>query len=150
MGSYLFYVHLSMINADWNRVLNRSNKSKIKQPKTRLHSALKRINVHKINKNPLESVGRMRVRTLGKKRIKSNEDIDGNNMFDISSNNISSNFVKKEIDDSSSSSIMEYKYYGEDKNIYQPRPTSSTSSDADFNYLAGCGLPTDIFEPSNV
>jgi hypothetical protein len=45
---------------------------------------------------------------------------------------------------------MEYKYYGEDKNIYQPRPTSSTSSDADFNYLAGCGLPTDIFEPSNV
>merc|ERR1719411_576366 len=55
--------------------------------------------------------------------------------------------VKQETDEHSAFSHFDAKSYGDEKNIYQPRPTSSTSSDADFNYLAGCGLPSDIFEP---
>lgn len=140
---------LNMINADWS-LIARSKKSRIKEKNHTMRSSYKRIAGnfhHKLAKNPFNTVGRMRVRTLGKFEPQTSEN---DNNFG-SSLMLSSNFVKKEADESSSSSIpMEFKYYGEDKGINQPRPTSSTSSDADFNYLAGCGLPTDIFEPASI
>ena len=144
----LLYEHfgssLSMINADWNRVIRFHKNRGAKHPQDRCYSTFKR--GHKPSKSPLDCVGRMRIRTLGKKRITS-EQMDGeHNVVDFSSEN-----VRKEWEDSSSMS-MDFKYDGEDNRSigHLPRPTSSTSSDADFNYLASCGLPTDIFETANV
>ena len=133
---------LAMIDADWCRVV-RCNKSKAMYAKSRYYSTYKRAGAHRIG-NPLENVGRMRIRTLGKKRKRSGDEMLQGNLHSLLP---SLSFVKKEEVDES----MDYKLYGEDnRNLSHPRPTSSTSSDAEFNYLAGCGLPTDIFEPSNV
>jgi hypothetical protein len=159
---------MCMFDADWNRISkvlkkNNSTKGSIEQNiRTfphyyyQMYSSYKRGgNAHKYyGRNPLECVGRMRIRTLGKKEATNRF---GEDMYNTDDNGVSSapSFIKKEEPDcdhpsSSSFSQMDFKYFGEERTVYQnqPRPTSSTSSDADFNYLAGCGLPSDIFEPS--
>ena len=103
-------------------------------------SALKRFgNFHhkSLNRNPFECVGRMRIRILGKHKTPIINDLDNTSL---------SLNVKREADEQPYSQL-DLKSFSDDKNNFQQRPTSSTSSDADFNYLAGCGLPSDIFEP---
>jgi hypothetical protein len=78
----------------------------------------------------------MRIRTLGKKNVAGMKDVDRASSYsNVKSEMDEQHFIQSDL-----------KPFCEKRN-YQPRPTSSTSSDADFNYLAGCGLPTDIFEP---
>ena len=129
---------LSILYSDPSRFKHKqSKKTFAKDHRHRQYnSSLKRYtNFHKsLNRNPYECVGRMRIRTLGKKNV---NEVDKTSSFFN---------VKHEMDEQPFAQ-SDLKPYCEEKNNYQPRPTSSTSSDADFNYLAGCGLPTDIFEP---
>ena len=133
---------LSILYSDPSRFKNkRSKKSIAKDTRGKqYHSSYKRFgNFHpkSLSRNPLECIGRMRIRILGKNNVPYVNEFDKATYLN----------VKQETDEHSAFSHFDAKSYGDEKNIYQPRPTSSTSSDADFNYLAGCGLPTDIFEP---
>ena len=156
---------ICMFDADWNQISKVSKKnnstksSKEQNVRTfphyyyQMYSSYKRGgNCHKIfGRNPLECVGRIRIRTLGKMEA-TNRLEEAMNNADDNGLGPARNFIKKEEPDCDHTSFspMDYKYFGEERTVYQnqPRPTSSTSSDADFNYLAGCGLPSDIFEPS--
>ena len=93
----------------------------------------------KFSRNPLDCVGRLRIRTIGRRIATINENVIDNGL----------DVIKKETEDMSypSSNQMDLKNFMDEKINHNTRPTSSASSDADFNYLAGCGLPSDIFEP---
>ena len=131
---------LSVLYSDPSRFRHKRVKKPFGKDLRGKYSVMKRFgNHHKsVNRNPFERVGRMKIRILGKTKTLSLGELDNPSM------NLN---VKRETDEQPPYSQLDFKSLHDDRNNYQPRPTSSTSSDADFNYLAGCGLPSDIFEP---